>query len=99
MYIGSEGTVYKSEDAYLADVLRLCFTLSPYSIPVDTSVGIEVQRDSDVADLVRYQVMQILRGLSLNNVLNCTSCYLDGDTIYVEIINSKTNNVTTYSFA
>lgn len=98
MHVGSELTTYKSEDNYLVDALRLSLSISPYSVPCDTTAGLEVNRDEDIADLVRYQVIQILKRIRASGVLKCTSCYLDKGTIYVEITNTRTEEVTSYSF-
>jgi len=78
MYLGSELTVYESEDNYLVDALKLSLSVSPYSIPCDMTLGIEVKRDSDVADIVRFQVIQLLKYIDPSRNLVCTGCYLSG---------------------
>lgn len=83
MLVSSEMTELKSEVNYLVDALKLALSISPNSIPCDSSLGIEMKRVSDFEDITRYKVMKLIGRIDSSNKLTCDSCYLSNDKVYV----------------
>lgn len=83
MLVSAEMTELKSEVNYLVDALKLALSISPNSIPCDSSLGIEMKRVSDFEDVTRYKVMKLMNRVDPNKRLVCDSCYLSGDKVYI----------------
>ena len=81
MYLGSENTELASYQAYLVDALRFALSISPNSIPCDSSIGIEMQRVTDFEDITRYKVSNLLAILDPGGRLELVSCSLNRDVI------------------
>lgn len=83
MLVSAEMTELKSEVNYLVDALKLALSISPNSIPCDSSLGIEMKRVSDFEDVTRYKVMKLINRIDPNRKLVCDSCNLDADKVYI----------------
>ena len=85
MYLGSENESLNSEQAYLIDALRYALSISPYSIPCDTSLGLELKRVSDFEDITKYKVRKLLNVIDPTGNLQCTTCELNRDVINIVV--------------
>jgi hypothetical protein len=97
MVVGSELEQISSQDAYLIDALRFALSISPYSIPTDTSVGIQIDRSSIIEDTVLSSVRSILFEIDKENRLFCEQCYLDKNIIRIIVRNKITDELFQYS--
>lgn len=85
MILGSEGVVMNSTKAELVDALRFGLSISPYSIPCDQNLGIELKRIADFEDSTVYKVKKIISYIDTNGYLACTSATLTTDRIEVTV--------------
>lgn len=83
MYLGAENTSLNAYQSYLVDALRFALSVSPNSIPCDTSIGIEMPKVSDFEDITKYKVRKLLSVLDPSGSLECTACSLDKDTVNI----------------
>lgn len=83
MYLGAENTNLQTYQSYLVDALRFALSISPNSIPCDTSIGIEMPRTSDFEDITKYKVRKLLSILDPSGSLECASCTLEKDTVNI----------------
>ena len=99
MRIGSELVVLKDDSTYYADSIRFALSISPYSIPADQTLGLEVTRTTELPDIVRYQVIQMLRVIAPNADLSCNACYVVGDQIILNITDNTTDETVQYTLS
>ena len=83
MVVGADIQNIKDNVTYVIDSLRFALSLSPHSIPCDTSIGISMSKVSDFNEITRHQVTNLIGSLGFSNVLSCTQCSLNHDTITI----------------
>ena len=83
MLLTSEGNIAKTDATYLVDALRFALSISPYSVPCDSSIGIEMQKVSDFEDITRYKVRKLLNVIDPQGRLECVECSLVRDTVNI----------------
>lgn len=99
MRIGSELAILKDDATYYSDSIRFALSISPYSIPTDMRLGLEVTRTSELPDIVRYQVIQMLNVIDPSGSLTCDTCYVDGDQIILNITDTRIDETTQYTLS
>jgi len=97
MVLGSELEVIKSQSAYLVDSLRFALSISSYSIPTDTSLGLDLDRSSEIEDVAILRTKAILSEIDSQGRLECSGCFLDKNVIKIIIKNNITNELLQYT--
>ena len=92
MYISSDGSEASTTISYLVDSLRLALSISPYSIPCDQNLGIEMKRVADFSDITTYKVRKLLTYLDPSGRLQCVSCSLKKNVVEIVVRYAQTGD-------
>ena len=92
MYLNSEGSEASTNISYLVDSLRLALSISPYSIPCDMNMGIEMKRVVDFYDITTYKVRKLLSYIDPSGNLQCVSCELKKNVVEIVVRYTQTGD-------
>ena len=91
MIIGSEFQELKDTKTYLIDTLRLALSISPNSVPCNSSLGVELRRVSYFEDITRIRIDEILKFIDPNGMLEVTECSLHKGVVTIGVKLSDTD--------